>query len=198
MCSSDLGKTSQAAKVFIDRLSGADGQLYDYLADEVFGHLSSQLQAFLIRVSILPTFDQSVAAVAAQTTKAEAGRLLRASERSGLLQRGPSGRGQFRFHPLMRDFLVNRLTQEVSESEIGRTHLLVADATRTTSWRQSVYHLVEGGQPDAAATLLNDELATILARGDFEDPSHIGVHSGPVREAPSPLVLASQIGRAHV
>ena len=58
---------SQPAQVraFISSLSGAEGHLYDYLAEEVIGDLRPDLQQFLMRTSLLETVDLVLGPVAA-------------------------------------------------------------------------------------------------------------------------------------
>ena len=57
---------------FVRNLSGADQELYDYLAEEVIGDLPDDLQQFLMRTSILQVVTPELAAVV--TVAASAGR----------------------------------------------------------------------------------------------------------------------------
>ena len=50
---------------FISSLSGAEGHLYEYLAEEVIGELPDDLQQFLMRTSVLETVDLALGSVAA-------------------------------------------------------------------------------------------------------------------------------------
>src|SRR5689334_11623887 len=52
-------------RTFISSLSGAEGHLYEYLAEEVIGDLPDDLQQFLMRTSILETVDLVLGPIAA-------------------------------------------------------------------------------------------------------------------------------------
>ena len=95
---------------FVRGLSGADQELYDYLAEEVVGDLPDDLQQFLMRTSILQIVTADLAAVVTDLDPDDVARLTAAAERLTLLTRpSRTSRGQQRFHPLVREFLEARL-----------------------------------------------------------------------------------------
>ncbi len=81
-------------------MSGADQELYDYLAEEVVGDLAEDLQQFLMRTSILQFVTAEMAAVVTGLDTGEVARLTAAAERLTLLGRpSRSMRGRQRYHP---------------------------------------------------------------------------------------------------
>jgi len=95
---------------FVRGLSGADQELYDYLAEEVVGDLPEDLQQFLMRTAILQGVTPELAATVAGADATEVARLTTAAERLTLLSRqSRSSRGPRRYHPLVREFLEARL-----------------------------------------------------------------------------------------
>ena len=72
---------------FVRSLSGADQELYDYLAEEVVGDLPEDLQQFLMRTSILQIVSADLAEVATGLDADEVARLSGAAERLTLLTR---------------------------------------------------------------------------------------------------------------
>ena len=71
---------------FVRGLTGADQELYDYLAEEVVGDLPEDLQQFLMRTSILQVVTPDLAAVVDRTsTTPRCARLTAAAERLTLL-----------------------------------------------------------------------------------------------------------------
>ena len=60
-------------RAFIRSLSGAEGHLYDYLAEEVVGDLSDELQDFLMKTSLLDTVDLVLGPVAAGVPRRSGG-----------------------------------------------------------------------------------------------------------------------------
>ena len=77
---------------FIRGLTGADKELYDYLAEEVVGDLPEDLQRFLMRTSILQAVSADLAGVVAELDEVDVGRLTAAAERLTLLSRPPRSR----------------------------------------------------------------------------------------------------------
>ena len=72
---------------FVRSLTGADQELYDYLAEEVVGDLPDDLQQFLMRTSILQIVSADLAGVATGLDADEVARLSGAAERLTLLTR---------------------------------------------------------------------------------------------------------------
>ncbi|MBP1704598.1 MAG: regulatory protein LuxR, partial [Chloroflexi bacterium] len=97
-------------------LSGHRGDIHDYLAEEVVGHLAPDLQAFVQRCALLAVVTPRLAAAAGQVDESRARADMDALEAGGLLSRRGQGSAAARlFHPLVRDFLVNRLREELGE-----------------------------------------------------------------------------------
>ena len=59
---SAIGRRARSA-AFVRGLTGADHELYDYLAEEVVGDLPPDMQAFLMRTSILQVVTPELAEV---------------------------------------------------------------------------------------------------------------------------------------
>jgi hypothetical protein len=72
---------------FVRGLTGADQELYDYLAEEVVGDLPDDLQMFLMRTSILQVVTSELAAVVAGLDETETAGFISAAERLTLLAR---------------------------------------------------------------------------------------------------------------
>src|SRR5207249_2323576 len=52
-----VGRSSAEARAFVRGISGARGDMYDYLAEEVVADLDADVQRFLMRTSILQMVD---------------------------------------------------------------------------------------------------------------------------------------------
>ena len=94
---------------FVRTLNGADHDMYDYLAEEVVGDLSAELQRFLMDTSILQVVTPELAEIVSGRDPAAVARLTTAAERLTLLSRLSGGpRTHQRYHPLVREFLEAR------------------------------------------------------------------------------------------
>lgn len=184
-------------RAFISSLSGAEGHLYEYLAEEVIGDLPTDLQDFLMRTSVLETVDLALGPVAAETSIPETTRLIEDGERHGLFGKGgPNTRSVARAHPLVRDFLQARLARSIGEAGVHAVHLRVARAAEPIDWRIAGRHYLAAGHEDDARRVLTGAIETILATGAYAAAEELSTSltSGALGGAPG-LVLRSRLAQ---
>jgi DNA-binding SARP family transcriptional activator/tetratricopeptide (TPR) repeat protein len=151
---------------FIRSLSGADQELYDYLAEEVVGDLDEDLQDFLMRTSLLQVVSPELAAVAAGISPDEVARLTTAAERLTLLSRPPRvGVRLQRYHPLVRGFLEARLQYILTSQAIASLHRKIGHASAGTDWRAAAYHYRQAGEDEAVAQTIAGAIPEIMGSG---------------------------------
>ncbi len=102
----------QDPRDFVAHLRASAGDMYDFLAEELFASLSPTLTWFLMRVSILMEVDPSAAALVTDRSPETDAASIREAERLGLLSR-PDHASPHRFHPLVQAFLNSRLAEEI-------------------------------------------------------------------------------------
>ena len=153
---------------FVRNLSGADQELYDYLAEEVIGDLPDDLQQFLMRTSILQVVTPELAGIVTDLPAPEVRRLTTQAERYSLLsRRGSVQRDHLRYHPLVRDFLEDRLERESGGRDaITALHRTVAEASEAGDWRTACYHYSVIGDTAAIGRTIDGAVEEIIARGD--------------------------------
>ncbi|MBF8290814.1 MAG: hypothetical protein HW391_1782 [Chloroflexi bacterium] len=155
-------------RAFVNSLNGAEGELYDYLAEEVVGELTEEMQHFLMRTSLLDIVDLVLGPVAAGITSDETRKAIAEGELLGLFSRaGPTTRDQVRAHPLVRDFLQARLRRSFEPPEIIAMHRAVAKAAEAIDWRIAGHHYVAAGDFDDARRVLATAIESILATGSY-------------------------------
>ena len=153
---------------FIRGLSGARDELHDYLAEEVVGDLPQIHQQFLMRTSILQIVTPELAQVATALTAIEVQSLMLESERLGLLGRRPNRRSTAqRYHPLVREFLEERLRREVGSTGVDDLHISVARWAESTDWRTAAYHFAAAERWPHLQRVLESHVETIVASGAF-------------------------------
>jgi ATP/maltotriose-dependent transcriptional regulator MalT/DNA-binding SARP family transcriptional activator len=152
---------------FVRTLTGAEGALYDFLAEEVVGELPPELRDFLMRVALLEETDPETAAVAAATPQVEARRLLAQAQRLGLISKGVGAIDTWRQHPLVREFLLARLELEVGQAGVVELHRGLAAALEPQSWRLAARHWAAAGDADEVRRVLCAAVATIIGTGDL-------------------------------
>jgi DNA-binding SARP family transcriptional activator len=162
-------RTAGEVRTFVRSLTGAEGDLYDYLAEEVIGDLPDDLQAFLMKVAVLEAVDPLLAASAAEVDAAAAVGYLAAAEKIGVLgRRGRAADSTRGFHPLVRDFLRARLAREAGEASVTAAHLRIARAAEEHDWNTACFHYAAAGQPEEIHRVLRASLRRIIGTGQFQ------------------------------
>ena len=152
------------AHALVASLSSAQGDLYEFLAEEVMAGLDAGLQHFLSRVAILMAVTPEASGLVLDAAPDDLEGHLREAERLGLLTRPDRGSAH-RFHPLVREFLLARLAEEVGPDEVRQLHLKVAAALEPTDWLGSAWHYSMCGEQRDVDRVLQMALPTILATG---------------------------------
>ncbi len=161
------GRTPGQVRAFVGSLSGAEGNLYDYLAEEVIGDLDPELREFLIRTSILEDIEPDTAAVAADITPVRARSFLHDSQAMGLMSRGADVGSTWRPHPLVREFLLAHLGAELGESGVSDLHRRLAAVMEPRSWRMAARHWAAAGDAGAVRRVVCAATPTIIGTGDL-------------------------------
>jgi LuxR family maltose regulon positive regulatory protein len=182
-------------RAFISSLSGAEGHLYDYLAEEVVGDLPLALQEFLMGTSLLETIDLDLGPVAADIPVITTRDLIDEGERLGLFGRhGVQTRYQVRAHPLVREFLRARLARSVGAAGVVAIHRRVAEAAESLDWRVATHHYFAAGDEASARRVLSASIETILATGAYAaaEAVEMGFRHHERRD-PAVLIVASRM-----
>jgi DNA-binding SARP family transcriptional activator len=183
-------------RTFISSLSGAEGHLYDYLAEEVVGELRRDLQQFLMHTAVLDTVDLVLGPVAAGVDAATARELLEDGERHGLLGKsGPNTRHLLRAHPLVRDFLQDRLVRVIGAEGVHELHLRVAVAAEHVDWRIATRHYIAAGDENAARRVLSRAIESILATGAYAAAQDLASSITGGLGGSAALILASRLAQ---
>jgi ATP/maltotriose-dependent transcriptional regulator MalT/DNA-binding SARP family transcriptional activator len=154
-------------RAFVRTLTGAEGDLYDFLAEEVVGELPADLRNFLMRVALLEEADPETAAVAANVPWGDARRLLGQGQHLGLISMGVGAVSTWRLHPLVREFLLARLESEVGRAGIIQLHRGLAAALEPQSWRLAARHWAAADDAAEVRRVLCSAVSTIIGTGDL-------------------------------
>jgi len=161
-------RTPGEVRSFVRSLSGADHELYDYLAEEVVGDLSEDLQEFLMRTSILQVVTPELAGVATGLEPPIVANLTAAAERVTLLSRRARGpRTELRYHPLVRGFLEDRLAREHGDDAVRALHRTVAAYAESIDWRIAAHHHWLADDRSQAHDIIDRSAQSIIGRGEY-------------------------------
>jgi LuxR family maltose regulon positive regulatory protein len=161
-------RTPAETRSFVRGLSGARDELHDYLAEEVVGDLPAVQQQFLMRTSLLQRVTPELAQVATGLDAIEVQAMITEAERLGLLGRRAKRRSsEQRYHPLVREFLEDRLRREIGAAGLDELHVTIATWAEPSDWRTAAYHYAEARRWDALMRVLEGSIQSIVAVGAF-------------------------------
>ena len=90
------------------------------------------------------------------------------SERLGLLGRRPNRRSTAqRYHPLVREFLEERLLRDIGSAGVDDLHVAVAEWAESTDWRTAAHHFAAAQRWPDLQRVLDTHVETIVASGAF-------------------------------
>ena len=161
-------RTPAETRSFVRGLSGARDELHDYLAEEVVGELPEVQQQFLMRTSILQRVTPELAQVATGLTAIEVQSMITEAERLGMLGRRANRRSpEQRYHPLVREFLEDRLRREVGTAGVNDLHVAVARWAEPSDWQTAAHHYASAAKWPHLQRVLDASLDEIIASGAF-------------------------------
>ena len=179
-------------RALVAQLSATQGDLYDFLADEVLDDLPPHLQEFLSRLSVLAEVNPRTIQLVDDREQSMLVRDLADAERLALLSRQGTGTS-WRFHPLVRDFFAGSLEARIGIEELRRQHRRIAEAIEPVDWLAAAKHFRAANEPVAAARVVDEAVPTIIASGMFEAVSPLlDGTAGPIDRAGA-LILRSRI-----
>jgi LuxR family maltose regulon positive regulatory protein len=138
--------------------------LFRYFAEEVLRQEGPEVQRFMMFAAVPPSLDARVIRRLLDGGHPE--ELVEPLVDKGLLRE--SSDGTLRFHPLLRDFLRQRLERERPELLRELSATIVADARRNRSWEDAFEVAVGASDLDLGATIVGESAPELLAAGRVE------------------------------
>ena len=167
-------RTPTETRSFVRGLSGAHDELHDYLAEEVVGDLPAIQQQFLMRTSILQRVTPELAQVATGLTATEVQSMVTDAERLGMLgRRGNRRSTEQRYHPLVREFLEDRLRREIGDAGVDELHVTVAAWAEPSDWQTAAHHYAEAKRWASLERAIEKSMEKIVASGAFSSAAEL-------------------------
>lgn len=155
---------SDSPAEFIDRFSGTEQSIADYLAEDVLARQPADVRDFLLRTSVLKHLEPALCD--ALVPGIDSRSLLQGLEKADVLlvPLGTDG-DTYRYHSLFARFLQAQLARE-APGEITRLHSAAADwYERQGRPVRAIDHALEGHDFAHALALLSTHAADLLAQG---------------------------------
>ncbi|MDD2545368.1 MAG: LuxR C-terminal-related transcriptional regulator [Burkholderiaceae bacterium] len=150
--------------LFVDRFSGSDRSVADYLTEDVLARQTGEVRDFLLRTSLLRHLDAEVCA--ALLPRVDCQRMLEQLDAAHLLITPLSNdQRSWRYHSLFSDYLRQELARTWPQ-DVARLHLAAS------GWYESqgrpvpaIDHAIEGGDHPLALDLLEVHAEPFLHQG---------------------------------
>jgi LuxR family maltose regulon positive regulatory protein len=166
MAALSLQKSTDPA-AFIQAFSGSHHFVLDYLVEEVLNHQSADVQAFLLRTSILERLSGPLCD--AVTGQGESQAMLERLEKANLfLVPLDDERCWYRYHPLFRDVLRARLQRQCAAPEMQALHRAASQwFEQHDQVNGAVRQALQGEDFDRVADLVGRYAETMTHRGEL-------------------------------
>ena len=165
-------KPLSAARSLASLLSGAESPIYDFLAEEVLANVPAEVEALLVRASIL---DRVLAGHAVELwgegsrrpTTARVNAWIEEADHLGLLSRSSESSDARQIHPLLRDFLGRRLRSQMDREAIAVMHVRLARAVQRSDPLTAARHFLEAGEDLEAMRCLGGSVMQTMGSGQW-------------------------------
>ena len=148
----------------------ADPLVFDYFAGELLAQTEPRLQRFLVLTALLPRF--TVASAAALTGQDNAAALLAELDRRNFFIARHAGSGQgdaWEYHPLFREFLLERGRRQLDPDELARARSEAAGLLAAEGDAQaSIALLREAGDWRRLVSQVLEQAPALLRSGRFQ------------------------------
>lgn len=150
-----------------DDTGAEEGLVFDYFAHELYQRTDADVQGFLMRTALLPAFTLHMARQL--TGRARPERVVQRLVRGNLFTTRLGGNpARYQYHPLFRQFLMDRLNETLPAAELaslqGEAAILLLDAG---TWEDAVDLLHESGDEEQLANLIEQQAESLLTQGRF-------------------------------
>ncbi|MBI9088133.1 MAG: transcriptional regulator [Desulfobacterium sp.] len=145
-------------------LKGSQGDIFNYLEENIFATQPTEVKAFMVKTALLPMMDVRLCNRILNITNAE--ELLLGLVENHLLTFPLDGaKKSFHYHHLLRDFLVEKLHKTYRPEEIEALHIRIGQAWEKENILEALDHYIDGRAFDRAAQLLYDHEISFMVEG---------------------------------
>lgn len=140
--------------------------IYEFLAEEVLSKQTEDLQELLVKTSVVEMIDPSICDQALEVKNSA--RMLAKAEKKNLFTTRVGGDGLFRYHPLFREFLRSRLTDNYKSEEIKTIHLNFGKSYEGAGDKeQAIEHFIAAGAREDTIRLVMEVGEGMLKEGEY-------------------------------
>ncbi|MCD4678446.1 MAG: transcriptional regulator [Desulfobacula sp.] len=158
------GKKPEEIEKNLVRFKGSQKYIFSYLEENIFETQPREIQDFMLKICLLSVIDTTLYNRIFQINDAEK-MLNHMIEDHLLIFRVDENSTVFYLHHLLRDFLIAKLYQSYSSTQISKLHHQIAVEIEPDDIFQALHHYIEGQDFDAAVRLIGANEIKFLLEG---------------------------------
>lgn len=178
------------AQEWVQNITGEVDEITDFLSEEVFRHLGTEQQLFLLKVAVLnrmsaPLCEALTGEPGAQT------QLESFCEKGLFIQPLDKQRHWFRLHGLVRQFLLKRLVQLIPQ-KVSTLHDAAANWHNNHGYKlDAIHHAIAANNPLFAIHILENFSKYLVTQGQLRTVTNLASQISSQHPIDSPALISS-------
>lgn len=178
------------AQEWVENMTGEVNEITDFLSEEVFRHLGTEQQLFLLKVSVLSRMSAPLCEALTGEPGAQT-QLESFCEKGLFIQPLDEQRRWFRLHGLVRQFLLKRLSQLIPQ-KISSLHEAAALWHSQHGYKlDAIHHAIAANKPQFAVQILESFSKYLVTQGQLHTVTNLTSQISAQHCIDSPAVLSS-------
>lgn len=184
------------ARKWVDNISGEVDEITDFLTEEVFRHLGTEQQIFLLKIAVLDRLNAPLCEALTGETGAQT-QLESLCHKGLFIQPLDEQRKWFRFHGLVRQFLRKKLQQLIPQ-KITLLNQCAAQWFNQNNYKlEAIRHAISANNPQYAAEILEHFSTQLVSQGQLKTLTSLAQQISEQQPIDSQVLLTS-LCWAHV
>lgn len=175
---------------WVENITGELDEITDFLSEEVFRHMGTEQQLFLLKVAVL----DRISAPLCEALTGESGaqtQLESFCEKGFFIHPLDKQRHWFKLHGLVRQFLLKRLVQLIPQ-KVTLLHETAAHWHNSHGYKlEAIHHAIAAKKPLFAMKILEDFSKYLVTQGQLRTVTKLASRISTLQSIDNPALLAS-------
>lgn len=175
---------------WVENITGEVNEITNFLAEEVFRHLGTEQQLFLLKIAILDRCNASLC----EALIGEPGAQIQLEifcEKGLFMQPLDQRRHWFRLHKLFRQFLLKKLQQLIPQKMATLHHQAAVWFNENNYQLEAIHHAIAANNADLAANILEQSSQDLVNQGQHTTLTALAAQISKLHPIETPMLLTS-------
>jgi ATP/maltotriose-dependent transcriptional regulator MalT len=175
---------------WVENITGEVDEITNFLAEEVFRHLGTEQQLFLLKIAILDRCNDSLCEALTGEPGAQT-QLESFCEKGLFMQPLDMQRHWFRLHKLFRQFLLKKLKQLIPQKVAKLHHQAAVWFNEKNYQLEAIHHAIAASNPVLAANILEQSSQDLVNQGQLTTLTALAAQISKLHTIETPMLLTS-------